>query len=245
MKPKKAIILVAGMGTRLKPLTDNIPKCLIEINKKPILVNALEKLALGGTKEVILVVGYLQEKIKAAIGDRFSGMKISYVLNDRYNQTNTSYSLWLAVKDLMEDILILEGDIFFENRLLEDFLGDKRQNLTAVEKYNPNLDGTFVEIGADQKVFKWIHKKDRPINFQLEDKYKTVNIHKFNSDFVCNILKPELKRQANYGGKEPIETVFKNILQQGAEIFAFDVGNRKWFEVDEAEEIKIAEEIFK
>ena len=119
----KAIILVAGRGTRLKPLTDTIPKCLTEVNGKPILFNALEHLEKNKIEETILVVGYLRDKIEERIGNFFGNMKITYVKNDIYDKTNTSYSLWLALKDLLIDdsLLVLEGDVFFEEELLKRF----------------------------------------------------------------------------------------------------------------------------
>ena len=106
---KKAIILVAGRGQRLKPLTDKNPKCLIEINGKTILINTIDSLAENNLKEVILVVGYLKDKIKKTIGDNWKGMQITYFDNDLFQKTNNSYSLWLGIEGLDENLLILEG----------------------------------------------------------------------------------------------------------------------------------------
>lgn len=246
-RPKKAIILVAGQGLRMRPLTNDIPKCLIGINKKPVLINTLQNLEQNNIKETILVVGYLKNKIKRAIEDRFGKMKITYVENDAYDKTNNSYSLWLAIKERFnEDLLLLEGDIFFENKLLKEFLADKRENLTIVEKYNPNLDGTFVGVGEDKRVLSWVHKKDRPKGFTLEDKYKTVNIHKFSAKFIKEWLKPILKKHIEEtGGKEPIEFIFSEIIKNKAEIYAFDVQGTSWIEIDDIHDLKRAEEIFK
>lgn len=246
MKIEKAIILVAGRGNRLRPLTDSMPKCLTEVNGESILENALKKLSENGIKETILVVGYLKEKIKGNIGNEFNDMKINYVDNDIYDKTNTSYSLWLAIKDLDEDVLILEGDVFFEDKLLKDFLNDKRRNLTIVERYKKHLDGSFVDIDENSKrVLEWIHKKDRSDNFTIEDKYKTVNIHKFSSDFLKEFLIPTLKNYSGVDRKEPIESVLRDILKAGGNIFVFETLGRKWFEIDNLKELKMAEEIFR
>ena len=83
----KAIILVAGMGTRLKPLTNEIPKCLTEVNGKPILINMIENLEKRGIEETILLIGYLGEKIKEKIDNIFGNMKITYVENKIYDKT--------------------------------------------------------------------------------------------------------------------------------------------------------------
>ncbi len=244
----KAIILVAGIGTRLKPLTDNIPKCLTEVNGISILENMLEQLNNCSISEIILVVGYLKDKIKEKIGNKFKDIKIKYVENNIYDKTNTSYSLWIALKDLEinDKLLVLEGDIFFEKELLNNFLKDDFLTSTIVQKYNPNLDGSFVELNSNL-VVDWIHKKVRSVDFIIENKFKTVNIHKFDSSFIKNILKPILEQHIKENnGKEPIEYVMQDIVKnKKGLIHAFETGSLKWFEIDNLEELKIAEEIFK
>ncbi len=243
VKPKKAIILLAGMGTRLKPVTDDIPKCLVKINGKSILENTLSRLNEFGINEVTLVVGYLANKIQEKIGDSFKRIKIKYIKSNIYDKTNNSYSLWIGIKNLDEDLLILEGDIFFESKLLKSFIDDKHKNKTLVEKWNSKLDGSFVEV--DNGIVKaWIHKKDRPEEFKIENKYKTVNIHSFSKEFINTWLKPELKTHIEEtGGTEPIETIFKNIVTKGCTISAPETKG-KWFEIDDVNDLKMAEEIF-
>ncbi len=242
----KAIILVAGLGTRLRPITDKIPKCLVKVNGKTILEDALDGLEKNNVEEAILVVGYLKDQVKQAIGNQFGKMRISYVDNDIYDKTNNSYSLWLAIKDLIEPLLILEGDVVFENKLLENFLADPRENLSILEKYNSNLDGSFVNLDQSQRIVEVIHKKDRPEGFTLEDKYKTVNIHKFSSQFVENYLKPVLAKYSQEGGEnEPIERVLNELVQGEAEIAGFETNGLKWFEIDDAQDLAKAEDLFK
>lgn len=246
MKPKKAIILIAGLGTRLSPLTNTMPKCLTEINGKSIIANMLEKLEQNHIEETILVIGYLGNKIKKTIGKKFGNMKVSYIENDIYDKTNNSYSLWLAIKNLDEPLLILEGDVFFENKLLKELLDDERENITAVEKYNPHLDGTFVDVAEDGIVKSWIHKKDRPQGFTIEDKFKTINIHKFSKNFIRNQIIPILKKHIEETqGKEPIEFIFKEIIKNGGKIQAYDAYSIKWFEIDDQKDLKKTEEIFR
>lgn len=243
----EAVILVAGIGIRLKPLTDNVPKCLTEVCGKAILDNGLEILEQNGIKRTTLVIGYLGDKIRERIGDKFGDMDIRYVENKIYSKTNTSHSLFLAIKDLNLDsaLLILEGDVFFENRLLIKFLSNEFLTSTVVQKYNPNLDGSFVEV-KETVVVDWIHKNKRKRDFTIEDKFKTVNIHKFNSPFVNNLLKPVLEQHAEKEeGKEPIEYILQDIVtKRDGIIHAFETGDLKWFEIDDANDLKIAEAIF-
>ena len=88
----KGIILAAGMGTRLKPLTDVTPKCLVPVNGKPMLEYQLECLARAGLPEIVLIVGYRADQIIGRIGNYFQGMAITYVKNLRFQETNNLYS---------------------------------------------------------------------------------------------------------------------------------------------------------
>lgn len=244
---RTAIILVAGMGTRLKPLTENNHKCLTEINGKPILINTLENLSKNGFEKVVLVVGYLKELIYEKIGEEFEGIKIEYVNNDIYRETNTSYSLKLGIDRVKDDdeIFIFEGDVMFENRLLTDFIASETDNMTVLEKYNILLDGTFVTLDANNNVIAWTHKSKRTKGYILEDKYKTVNIHKFRKVFVNEVLIPYLDEVvANSRGREPLETVMNLIVQKNSSIKGFIVDSQKWFEIDDLNDLKKAEEIF-
>ena len=107
----KAVILAAGMGTRLRPLTMSFPKCLVPVNSKPILEHQLEALLTAGVRDVILVVGYLSELVSGNYGIRYGDMNIHYVQNHMYDRTNNIYSLWLARQHLDNQVLLLEGDL--------------------------------------------------------------------------------------------------------------------------------------
>lgn len=242
----KAIILAAGLGSRLKPLTDTVPKCLTEINGQPILVNALKNLESSGVTEVIVVIGYLKDKIQEKIGAAWGRMKISYVENEIYDKTNTSYSLWLGLKNVNnEDIVLLEGDVFFEKKLLIEFLKSSSPNATTVEKYNPTLDGSFVAL-KENRVVDWIYKTKRPANFTIVDKFKTVNIHKFSASFVTEILKPTLQKHVEASqGSEPLEYVMQDIVTSKAtSLKAFLADGMQWFEIDDLKDLEVAEKIF-
>lgn len=243
----KAIILAAGIGTRLKPLTDTIPKCLVKVHDKNILENALICLQQIEVDETIIVIGYHGNKIIEYFGNNFNGMKLTYVENKIYDKTNTSYSLWLALENLVfdEKLLLLEGDVFFEKKLLFKLISDVYSASTAVQKYNPLLDGSFVEV-KNEIVFDWIHKSKRTPQFTIEDKYKTINIYSFSKGFVETILHPVLKNHIKANGmNEPIEYIMQDIVKyRGGLIHAVDMENIKWFEIDDINDLENAERIF-
>lgn len=119
---ENAIILAAGTGSRMKPLTDHAPKCLTEINGTPILLNALDNLAEIGIKRCVIVTGYFSEVIKDVIGTGYRGIKIEYIYNKHFDKTNDMYSLWLAREILEKGTILLEGDIFFRPETLRNTL---------------------------------------------------------------------------------------------------------------------------
>lgn len=244
---RNAIILAAGMGTRLKPLTLTNHKCLTEVNGVSILENTLEALRQSGIEQATIVVGYLSELIRRRVGTDFHGMRIDYAVNAIYDQTNTSYSLKLGMEKTRhyDELLLLEGDVFFEKKVLDDLMR-QQENVTVLEPYRSDLDGTFVELDDAGYVVDWTHKSKRPEGYTLEDKYKTVNIHKFNEDFIMNMLSPYLEASLEQaGGKEPLETVMMSLVHENPKaVGGFVLHGQKWFEIDDMVDLERAERLF-
>ena len=126
---KNAIILAAGFGRRLRPLTNENPKCLTKINGKPIIENTLEILIKNGIQRTVIVVGYLGDIIKDWIGPEYQGMPISYIRNEIFHRSNSMYSLFLARKYLKEGTILIEGDTFFEEALISGVLKQKQNKV--------------------------------------------------------------------------------------------------------------------
>lgn len=245
---REAIILVAGMGTRLKPLTLENHKCLTKVNGREIVFNALDILSGYGIAKVTLVVGYLADTIKEAIGDSYKGMSIEYTLNDIYDKTNTSYSLQLGLRNLGEydELYILEGDVFFSKELFDALVSDTHPDATLLEPYREDLDGTFVALGDDGFVCDWTHKSMREEGYTLSDKYKTINLHKFKRSFVDDVLTPAVDRICEEkSGKDPLENVMREIVRADKKaVFGTLSGGCRWYEIDDLADLKRAEEIF-
>ena len=153
---RKAIILAAGVGDRLQPFTRQFPKCLTPVNGVPILVNALTHLSDVGVNEVVIVVGHHKEKIYESIGDTFQSVKVSYIESENYASTNNIYSLWLAREHLVEDVLLLEGDVFFDRQLLERMLSHESGSLAAVSQHQLWMSGTVVSVNQSGNILALI-----------------------------------------------------------------------------------------
>ena len=93
----KAIILAAGTASRLRPLTDNTPKCLLNIGERPLLQRSMDALCENGIDEFVIVTGYLHEMIEDFVARTYpEGIRVTFIHNEVYATTNNIYSLWLA-----------------------------------------------------------------------------------------------------------------------------------------------------
>lgn len=113
----QAVILAAGVGSRLEKLADGKPKCLVEIGGRPLILHQLEALADQGVGPVLMVVGYQHEAIREVVGRR-----VEYIVNERFRETNSLYSLWLAREWIQGPFVLLNSDLFFDPEILARLL---------------------------------------------------------------------------------------------------------------------------
>ena len=110
----KALILAAGYEKRLRPITNEIPKCMVEVGGVPLLINALNNLIEIGISEVGIVVGHKADYIKEKIGNSYKNTRISYFKNEKFLETNNIYSLYMASEFCDDEMLLLEADLFYK-----------------------------------------------------------------------------------------------------------------------------------
>lgn len=144
----KGVILAAGVGKRLYPLTKEIPKCLITVGEKSILEYILDSFAYAGVQEITTIVGFKKEKIFDKIGDSYKGMTINYVLNDRFENTNNLYSLWCARKFINDSFIQCHGDIIPNREIIKKVLDSPIEDAVIIDS-NPK---SFVEDANRVKV---------------------------------------------------------------------------------------------
>lgn len=118
-----AVILAAGMASRLRPLTNDRPKCLLTVGTRCLLGRTVDSLKVAGITELVVVTGYRGEMIRSFLTDNYKDMQISFVDNVDYQTTNNIYSLWLA-KDFVagKDFILLDSDILFDGRIINRLL---------------------------------------------------------------------------------------------------------------------------
>lgn len=242
----QAIILAAGMGKRLKELTKNNTKCMVEVNGETLIERALRILDKKGLSKIIMVVGYEGNKLIHYVDTLSIDTPIVYIENKVYDKTNNIYSLALTKEYLIsEDTLLLESDLIFEEEVIDLLLQDTRETLALVDKFESWMDGTCMVLDEEDCICDFIPGKY--LNFDEKDSYyKTVNIYKFSTHFSKNTYVPFLEAYATaMGNNEYYESVIKLIaLLDTKEIRAKRLSGQTWYEIDDIQDLDIAESLF-
>lgn len=242
----QAIILAAGMGKRLGELTHNNTKCMVKVNGVSLIDRTLTQLSQLALSRVIIVIGYKGDNLRNYIGNEYKGLKIEYIENPIYDKTNNIYSLSLAKKELQEDdTLLIESDLIFDDSLFPMIVGNSYPNLALVAKYETWMDGTMVRLDDENNIVNFVPKKAFKYS-DIESYYKTVNIYKFSKEFSRTNYVPFLEAYTKaLGNNEYYEQVLRVItLLDKCDLKALPLKDEKWYEIDDVQDLDIAETIF-
>lgn len=243
----QAIILAAGMGRRLGEYTKDNTKCMVPVNGVRLIDRVLGQLSELDLKRVVIVVGHKGKELVDYIGNRYDDkVKIEFVSNPIYDKTNNIYSLWMVEKQLQEDdTLLLESDLIYDDKLLHMIVENPYPNLALVAKYETWMDGTMVRIDGDNNIVNFVPKKAFKYS-EVNSYYKTVNIYKFSKDFSEKTYVPFLNAYCKVmGNNEYYEQVLRVItLLDKSTMKALPIGNERWYEIDDVQDLDIAETLF-
>ena len=242
----QAIILAAGMGKRLQELTKNNTKCMVKVNGETLAERLLRMLDRKNLSRIVIVVGYEGSKLIDYIETLGINTPIEYIDNPIYDKTNNIYSLALANDYLVsEDTLLFESDLIFEESCIDALLEDPRETLALVDKYKSWMDGTCMVLDEDDCIVDFVPGKY--LDYSLRDTYyKTVNIYKFSKHFSKNTYVPFLEAYKKaMGVNEYYESVIKLIaMLDTKEIRAKRLNGQIWYEIDDVQDLDIAESLF-
>ena len=242
----QAIILAAGMGKRLKDLTKDVTKCMVKVDGVALIDRMLHQIEKLSLSKIIVVTGYKGDILKEYIGTLGIKTPIEYVVNPIYDKTNNIYSLALAKDKLCEDdTLLFESDLIVEDSVIDSIVSDPRETLALVDKYESWMDGTCVKLSEDDTIEAFITKNNFKFA-EIKEYYKTVNIYKFSKHFSQTHYVPFLDAyQSALGQNEYYEQVLKVItMLDDPEIKAKRLTGQKWYEIDDIQDLDIAESIF-
>ena len=242
----QAIILAAGMGKRLGEYTKDNTKCMLPVNGERLIDRTLTILCHLHIQKVYIVIGYKGENLRNYIGKKYSNLDIEYIDNPIYDKTNNIYSLSLAQEKMIEDDTILfESDLIYDEEIVKKLKENPNPNLALVAKWEYWMDGTVVRIDEEYNILDFVSKDMFDYN-RTDEYYKTINIYKFSKEFAKNKYIPFLRAYCKaWGNNEYYEEVLKVLtFLNRTELKALPIDNEKWYEIDDVQDLDIAETIF-
>ena len=245
------------MGRRLGELTKDNTKCMVPVNGVRLIDRLLRQLSTLPLTRIIIVIGYKGQELKDYIHSTLhtphsplptphSPLPIEFVENPIYDKTNNIYSLSMVKEQLQQDdTLLIESDLIFSDRLFPMILENPYPNLALVAKYESWMDGTMVRLDEDQYIVNFISKQAFDYA-DVDSYYKTVNIYKFSREFLQQQYVPFLDAYTKaVGNNEYYENVLRIIsLLNSHNMKALPIGNEKWYEIDDKQDLDIAEALF-
>ena len=244
----QVIILAAGLGRRLGELTHDNTKCMVKVNGVRLIDRLLGQLTSISTPlhRIVIVIGYEGRKLKEYLGESFKNIPLEYVENPIYDKTNNIYSLFLAKEELsQDDTLLMESDMIFEDGVFEKVLSNPFPNLAVVAKYESWMDGTMVVLDNDNNIVSFVPKSAFSYN-EINRYYKTANIYKFSREFSVSKYIPFLEAYSRaMGTDEYYESVLRVLsMLDKTGLKGLPIENMKWYEIDDVQDLDIAETLF-
>ncbi len=229
------------MGSRIRPLTDNCPKCLLKINGKTILEMMISHIQACGINEVVFVLGYLQEKIKNYVKTQFPELVAHYITNEKYEVTNTGYSLMLT-KDFVQDSAFIkfDADVVFDINILENLIDSEYENCLCIDK-NIDLDAEEIKvvIRDENRVIKASKTADPE-----EAIGESIGIEKISCEAAHALFSElELMMKDEQYHQEYYEAAYERLIEKNVPFHALDISGLKWTEIDTKEDFLTAESL--
>jgi len=243
----RAVILAAGYGRRMRPLTDHTHKTLLTVAGKTIIGRIIEGLIENGVHETAVVTGYRADELTGYLTGAFPHYHFHFIHNARYRETNNIHSLALAFEQLPldRDILLIESDLIFEPGVIARLLRSPHRDVALVDHYRTGMDGTVVSISGGV-ITSVIPPHLQQEDFSFAGKYKTLNIYKLSSELCAGQLRQLLVFYARFIDDNCYYELILGMLiyMRQARVHAEIVQDEVWAEVDDPNDLHAAEFAF-
>ncbi|MBR3633890.1 MAG: phosphocholine cytidylyltransferase family protein [Bacteroidaceae bacterium] len=233
----KAIILAAGTASRLRPLTDSTPKCLLKIGGRSLLQRSIDALTANGISEIVIVTGYLHEQIESFVDQQYPSLRVTYIYNKEYSTTNNIYSLWLARPEADgEDVLLLDSDLLYDPAILSRVMASSHSNVLTLTKH-PLGEEEMKVVTDDQDSILEISKTCNPALAAGE----SLGIERMSKSYTTALYR-ELAIMIGQEGLSNIfyERAFERLIPQGHTFRVLDVSDLFSCELDTVEDFENA-----
>ena len=236
----KAVILAAGIASRLRPLTDTTPKCLLKIGDRCLLERAFDALIQNGFDEFSIVTGYRQQQIVDFLQTRYPERKVTFIYNDRYESTNNIYSLWLTRPYVDgEEVLLLDSDIVFDPQIVAKLLGSDKADALALNRHELGAEEIKVIADEEQKVVEISKVCSIP-----EAIGESIGIEKMSATYTKALFQ-ELETMITVERLDNIfyERAFERLIPQGYSFYVIDTTEFFSAELDTVEDFQQAQKL--
>ena len=235
----KAVILAAGMASRLRPLTEHTPKCLLKVGERSLLQRSIDALKNNGILDYVIVTGYLHEMIKTFVAEEYgSSINVTFIQNEVFDSTNNIYSLWLARPEAEgEEILLLDSDLLYDPEIIARVLADDAKNVLTLIRHDLGEEEMKVVLDKKNGTITEISKTCNPLDAAGE----SLGIEKMGREYTSALYK-ELESMMNEEHLENVfyERAFERLLAKGHTYNVVDVTELFSCELDTVEDFENA-----
>lgn len=236
--PKSAVILNAGIGSRLKPLTNDTPKCLLSLNDQTILEHQINGLLKYGIKDITMVLGYLSDKIINFSKEKFPDLTFNFLINSNYLCTNTLHSLWIAIQSINGPFIYLNGDVFYDDKIINCLLTSPRKTCLAISKHELTQEEVKVILREDLVIA--IGKHLQPV----ESYGEFIGVAKFSEESAKS-LKKQLNNDVKNGKSNNYFEFSLDSILKNKNIYGIDISELPCIEIDTLNDFKRAIDLSK
>jgi len=238
----RLVILLAGVGSRLRPLTDDRPKALVEVGGKSILARFLEQaVETKAFQEVVLITGYRKEQIEAFVDEwkQTNDLPVRIVNNERYDETNNGYTLLCAQEWLRDGFVLTDGDLLLDSAILSR-VAASTDSVLAVD----------MQMKLDEEAMKFVlNEAGNVVELSKEitverGQGESIGLCKMNASDVPAIINHLALLVENGELNEYYERAFQELIREGWALKVVDVGDLRWVEVDDHNDLERAQKIF-
>ncbi|MDI9610225.1 MAG: phosphocholine cytidylyltransferase family protein [Archaeoglobales archaeon] len=235
----KAVILAAGMGSRLGNYTEQIPKCMLKVGKKTIIEHAIEVLSSFGIKSFVIVTGHKGRKLRKFLTENFD-LDFTFVHNHVYRETNNIYSFYLGIKDVWEDVILLNSDVYFHPGIFERlYLVPINRFLLVVDDQKPLGEEEMKVVIENSKILR-ISKRIPP----KEANGEYIGMAKIPEKYLGLLKECAEQIMEESGAGVFYEDAIQQMIEMGNEVHYVSTQKMPWVEVDFPHELRIAKRVY-